>query len=101
MKVNELMVGDWFSFRNTFHRVSALKGDLNWNLIGYAGNGRLRCWIEDLSAEPIRLNNDILLANGWKKAVYEECTLYFIGNEDDPEFTVEYTSEHDCFTLGI
>lgn len=26
MKVNELMIDDWFSFNNTFHRVSALKG---------------------------------------------------------------------------
>ena len=97
MKVNELMIGDWFFFDNTLHRVCALKGDLKCNLIGYTDNGRLRKWITDSVVEPIRLTHNILLANGWRKVVYGEYTLYLIGDVGDPEFTVEYVSEYDYF----
>jgi hypothetical protein len=100
MKVNELMIGDWFSFDNTLHRVCALKGDLKCNLIGYTDNSRLRKWITDSVAEPIRLTPNILLANGWRKVVYGEYTLYLIGDVGDPEFTVEYVSEYDCFYVA-
>ena len=97
MNVNELMIGDWISFSGTLHKVSALKGNLSWNLIGFRTNNQLQ-WITDEAARPIHLSDDILKANGWNENVYDSGhTLYCIGNVEDPDFTMEYVPEHDCF----
>lgn len=100
MRINELMIGDWFFYENTFHRVDALRSRRLLNLVGFTGGNNHHLWVTDLATEPIKLTPNILLANGWRKVVYGEYTLYLIGDVGDPEFTVEYVSEYDCFYVA-
>lgn len=98
MKVNELMIGDWFSYNEVFHRVDALRSRLTWNLVGYTGDGNHHLWVTDKAVKPIKLTDDILTANGWDRTIYDsDHTLYYIGCVDDPDFTMEYVPEHGCF----
>ena len=100
------MIGDWFSFDNTPHRVCALKGNLSWNLIGFRISNQLH-WVTDLATEPIKLTPDILLANGWKEivdgwktAVDGKYVSYYIGEAHTPELVIAYISEQDCFYVA-
>lgn len=106
MRVNELMIGDWFSFNNTFHRVSALKESMSWDLIGFRTSSQLH-WITDDAVQPIRLTHYMLLANGWKEAVDGWNTAvdgkyvsYYIGEAHNPELAIAYISEHDGFYVA-
>lgn len=92
------MIGDWFSYKNTFHRVDALRSRRLLDLVGYTGDNNHHLWVMDEATRPIRLTDTILTVNGWKGIVYESGhILYYIESVADSSLTMEYILEHNCF----
>lgn len=69
MEINELMVGDWVSYKKVCSRIASADFDLN-----------NRTWMQEI--EPIPLTTEMLEKNGW-----EECNW---DTDDDVQYGYDY-----------